>query len=170
MLPTRAARDVHALVVGGVVAGIAAIDRAAGALARRQARGQASTLGSRGRHATLEGGEAIRLQRIQGPTARVSMQLLGVNPIGRQESSARVILEHPRHQVEWLVHTAEAGEDHRVDGMAGGDEAQLRVLLRRLVHDVADATCVTHACDEAQMIQDWAAVAVWSIHEALLCG
>jgi hypothetical protein len=44
--------------------------------------------------------------------------------------------------------------------MAGGDEAHLRVLRGRLVN---------HAGDETLMIQDWAAVAVLSIHGALLC-
>jgi hypothetical protein len=94
--------------------------------------------------------------------------MFGFNQAGRQESRGRVILEKPRHQVQLLVHKAEAVEDHRVDGMAGGDEAHLRVLLGRLVNDFSDAKFVKHACDEAQMIQDWAAVAVLSIHWALL--
>jgi hypothetical protein len=50
-----------------------------------------------------------------------------------------------------LVHQAEALEDHRVDGMAGGDEAHLRVLRGRLVNN---AKFVKHAGDETPMIKD----------------
>jgi hypothetical protein len=60
-------------------------------------------------------------------------------------------------------------EDHGFDGMAGGDDAHLRVLPGRLVNDLSDAKFVKHACDEAQMSQDLAAVDVLSVHRALLC-
>jgi hypothetical protein len=95
--------------------------------------------------------------------------MLGFNHAGRQESSGRLILEKPRHQVELLVHKAEAVEDHRFDGMAGGDDAHLGVLLGRLVNDLSDAKFVKHARDEAQMIQDLAAVDGLSVYRALLC-
>jgi hypothetical protein len=54
--------------------------------------------------------------------------------------------------------------------MASGDETPLRVLRGRVVNDVAKAEFVKHAGDEAQRIQDVAAVAVLSVHGALLCG
>jgi hypothetical protein len=42
-------------------------------------------------------------------------------------------------------------------------------VLGRVVNDFSDAKFVKHACDEAQMIQDLAAVEVLSIHGVLLC-
>jgi hypothetical protein len=53
MIPTIAARDVHDLLVGGIVAVIAAIDMEAGAIEMHNARGKAQTLGSRGRNETM---------------------------------------------------------------------------------------------------------------------
>jgi hypothetical protein len=64
MIPTLAARAVHDGFVGGMVAVIAAIDMEAGAIEMRKARGQAQTLGSRGRNETIEFGDAIRIERI----------------------------------------------------------------------------------------------------------
>jgi hypothetical protein len=64
MSPTIAARDVHDLFVGDVVAGLAAIAMDAGAIEMHQAWGKAQTLGSRGRHETIEVGDARRLERI----------------------------------------------------------------------------------------------------------
>ena len=64
MIPNIAAREVHDLFVGGVVAVIAAIDMEAGAIEMHKARGKAQPLGSRGRNETLECGDAIRIERI----------------------------------------------------------------------------------------------------------
>src|SRR5882724_7331691 len=89
--------------------------------------------------------------------------MLGVNQAGRQESRDRFILEKPRHQVELLVYKAEAVEDHRFDGMAGGDDAHLRVLLGRLVNDFSNAKFVKHARDKAKMIQDLTAVDLFHV-------
>jgi len=169
LIPPLAARAVHDLCVGGVVAVRAAIARAAGAIERHQVRGQAYTRGRGGRHATVEVGDAIRIERIERPAERSIMELLGVKQPRRQASRERLILAKPRHQGAWLGHNAAAVEDHRVDGMARGDDPHLRVVLGRLVHDVAKAECVQHAGDAAQMSQDLAAVAVLSVHGALLC-
>jgi hypothetical protein len=169
MLPTIAARDVHDLCVGGVVAVIAAIDMEAGASERHNARGKAPPLGSRGRHATREFGDARRIERLESPAERLLIERLGFKQTRRQESRDRFILEKPRPQLAWLGHTAEAVEDPRFDGMAGGDDAHLRVVLGRLVNDCAHAEFFTQACDEAQMIQNVAAVDVLSVPCALLC-
>jgi hypothetical protein len=42
----------------------AAIDMEAGAIEMRKARGKAQTLGSRGRNETIEGGDAVIIERI----------------------------------------------------------------------------------------------------------
>jgi hypothetical protein len=169
MLPTLAAHEVHDLCIGGMVTVRAALDREAGALERRNVRGQAQTRGSRGRPATIEGGDAIIIERLYRPPERLSMQRLGCKHAGRQESSARCILEQSRSQVEVLVHTAEAVEDQRFDRMASGDEAHRRGVRGRVGHDFSAATCVNQAGDEAQMLQVLAAVAGLSIQEARRC-
>ena len=64
MIPTIAARDVHDLFVGGVVAVIATIDMEAGTIEMRNVRGKAQTPGSRGRNQTGEFGDAISIERI----------------------------------------------------------------------------------------------------------
>jgi hypothetical protein len=95
MSPTLAARDVHDVCVGGGVAVIAAIARATGALERRNARGKAQTLGSRGRHAAIESGDAIIIERLESPTERIIMQLRGFNQAsvcpGTTEAPGRVV-------------------------------------------------------------------------------
>jgi hypothetical protein len=68
VIPTIAARAVHDVFVGGVVAVLAAIDMEARAIERRQARRTAQPLGRRGRHAPLEGRNVIRIERISRPT------------------------------------------------------------------------------------------------------
>ena len=64
MIPTIATRDVHDLFIGGVAAVIAAIDMEAGSIEMDKLRGQAQTLGCRGRDQPVEFGDAIRLERI----------------------------------------------------------------------------------------------------------
>jgi len=60
---------------------------------------------------------------------------------------------------------------HRVDGCPDGAVAQGRVWSRRVVDDVAHATCVTPARDEASGLEEVTAVGVVharSSHEAML--
>ena len=57
-----------------------------------------------------------------------------------------------------MVHKAEAIEHHRFDGITGGEVPHFRVLLGGLVNDVANAEFVEHASDEAEVVQDLAAV------------
>jgi len=53
--------------------------------------------------------------------------------------SERLILEKMRDEVELLVDTAQAVEDHGLDRMAGGHKPHCRVLLRGFVNDLGDA-------------------------------
>jgi hypothetical protein len=164
LIPTIAARAVPDWVGGRIGAGIATFAREAGARAMRHAWAKTQTHGSRGRHQTVEGGEALSRERLPSPPERSIRQRLGVNQARRWAARARLILAQPRHQGAWLVSQAEAVEDRRVDGTAGGDKVPLRVVLGRVVDDFSEAKFVKQACDEAPMIQDLAAVAVLSIH------
>ena len=74
MIPTIAARAVHDLSAGGMVAVRAAMDRCAGSIDRHQARGKAQTLGSRGHHETIEFGDAIIIERLESQAERISMK------------------------------------------------------------------------------------------------
>jgi hypothetical protein len=78
------------------------------------------------------------------------------------------MLEKLGHQLELLVHTAEAVEDHRFDGMARGHNAELRVWLGGVVNDLPNAEFFKHTCDEAPMVQDVATVDGLSVHGDLL--
>ena len=169
MLPTIAARAVPAWCSGGLSTVLAAIAMDAGAIERRNARGQAQRRGSRGRPETGAGGDASSLAWSERPPERLSMPRRGFKHAGRQESSARWLRDTPRPQGAWLVPTAEAVAAHRVDRRAGGDEAHRRGWRGRVGQDGSEAQFVTHAGDEAQMTQDVAAVPGVSIHEALRC-
>jgi hypothetical protein len=57
-----------------------------------------------------------------------------------------------RHEVELLVDEAQAVEDHRLDGMAGGDHPHCRVLLGGLINNLSDAEFFKHPRDQTQVI------------------
>ena len=57
--------------------------------------------------------------------------------------------------VERLIATPQALEHQRFDGFPHGEVAHVRVWARRLVDAVSKATFVAHACDKAEVIQDW---------------
>jgi hypothetical protein len=151
LIPPIAAREVHDPFVGGMVAVIAAIAMEAGTIARRQARGKAPTLGSRGRHQTVACGDAIIIERIQSPPERLIMERLGVDQQGCQESRWRLVLEKPRPEREWLVHTAKAVEDHRLHGIARGHEPRCWRVPGGTVNDLTNAEGIAHTRDQAQM-------------------
>jgi len=161
MLPTSAARDGHALCVGGVVAVITALAREAGPLEMPHLPGTAHTLGGRGRHQTVECGNAIRLERLQSPAERVIMAMRGVDHHGRQRARGRFGLETPRHQLEVLVHPAEAGEAPRVHGIARGDEPPFWRVSGGTVHDLTKAEGLAPTRDKAQMVKDVTPIRGW---------
>ena len=89
------------------------------------------------------------------------MERCGVDQPGRQESRARCIREKPRHEIEWLVHTAEAVEHHRFDGVARAHHPRVWIVWGRSVHDLTDAECIEPARDKAKMIEDLTPIKVW---------
>jgi len=161
MIPTIATRAVHDLCVGGVVAGLAAIDREAGTIERHTLRGQAQTLGGRGRQPTVEGGDAISLERIERPAARIIIARLGCDQPGSQEARGRFVLEQPRHQITWWGHHAEAVADHRVNGLARGHDPRVWRASGGTVNDLTHAECIEHTRDQAHMVADWTPIGLW---------
>lgn len=166
MLPTIAARAVHDLCVGGIVAVVAAIDMATGAIEMREARDTPQTLGGRGRNETVECGNAIIIARISRPAEGVIMEMLRFDHQGGQESRGRFVLEQPLHPRAVLVHTAEAVQDHGFDGIARGHDPRCWLVSGRAVHDLTYAEGIEHTRDKAPMVEELTPIGVW--HGVLL--
>ena len=71
------------------------------------------------------------------------------------------MLEEPGDEVERLVDKSQAIAHHRFDGFPDGEVSHFRVLLRCEVDDVANTTFVTHAPDEAKVIEDLTALGLF---------
>jgi hypothetical protein len=69
--------DVHDVFQGRSVTIIAAIDMEARRVEMHIRRTQSQTLGGRGRNETVEFGHSIGIERIQGPTEGVIIELVG---------------------------------------------------------------------------------------------
>jgi glutamate mutase epsilon subunit len=78
------------------------------------------------------------------------------------------MMEASGDQVEGLIDTPQAIEHHRVDGFPYGEVSHVRVLVRRLVNDVANAKFVEHASHKAEVIQHLAMVSGRVGHNSLL--
>jgi hypothetical protein len=63
---------------------------------------------------------------------------LGRGHARRNQSMRGLIVEESGDQVQCLIDTPKAIEYHGCDGFPDGEVPQLRVLLRRFVHDVAN--------------------------------
>ena len=153
MIPTIAVGNVHDLVVGGLIAVITAINMEAGAIEVCEGGGKAQALGGGGRNEAVECRHAIVVERIQGTPERVIVEMTGLNGRGN-EPRERFILKEMRHEVELLVHEAQAIEDHDLDRMAGGHNTHARVLLGSFINDLSDAELFKHPCNQTKVIQD----------------
>jgi hypothetical protein len=69
-----------------------------------------------------------------------------------------------------LSDTPQALEPHGFDGFTHGEVAHFRVLLGRLIDDLAHAKCVEHASDKGEVVYNWAMVRGLIRHNQLLCG
>ena len=73
------------------------------------------------------------------------MEMLGFDQQGRQESRERFILEKPRHEIELLVHKAEAVEHHSCDGVARGHNPRFWLVSSGTVNDLTNAEFIEHS-------------------------
>jgi hypothetical protein len=151
MVPALATGHVYDRCLGGLGALGAPIDMATGALKMGKAGCQPQALGGRGRDATVEFRDPIGLAGIYSPAQRIVMELRGGDRWG-DEPRGRWMVDKVRDEGQWVVHTAETVEDHRLDGLPGRHEAHGRILLGRLVNDLAQTECFKHASDKAKVI------------------
>ena len=68
------------------------------------------------------------------------------------------MMEDSGDKVEGLIETPQAMEPHRLDGFPDGERSHFRVLVRRVVNDVANAQVVEPASHKAAVIQHLAMV------------
>jgi hypothetical protein len=128
---------------------------------------QAQAVGSGRGYEAVEFGDPIGIERIQGPTEGVIVELRGSNT-GRNEAVGGFILEKPGDEVERLLNTPQAIEHHRFDGFPDSEVPQFRVLVGGSVDDVAQAEFVEHASHKTEVVQHLAMV--WGLigHNNLL--
>ena len=134
-------RAVQARLGRGLVTVRAAINVAARALKRGE--GWGKTEASRGGrcHQTGECRDAMGLERLPGPSPRRILAVRG-GDAGRHAPRGWFILEKVRDKAEWLGDHAQPVAHHGVDRRPRGDETQCRVLVGRVVPDVANAELV----------------------------
>ena len=112
----------HALRLRGLSPVVATLARAAGALARGDRRRPPAARRRGGRHQTVARRDASVIAHLQGPSARVLRERLGLHPRG-DEARRRGVLKPHGHEGAWRSHPAQPVADHRVDGAAPSDQA-----------------------------------------------
>ena len=132
---------------------VAAIDRETGALEMGTHRGKPEAWRRRGRQKTVECRDAIVIEHLQGAAQRVILEMLGRDPRG-DEARRRFMLQKPRDEVPWLMHTAQPIQDHRFDRVAHSHHAGCWIVLQGPVPSVAKASFVKHPGHETEMVQD----------------
>ena len=138
MIPTIAVGNVHDLLGGGLLAVIATIDMETRRIEMGEGRRQPQTPSRRGGNEAAELGQPRLVQRIEGASEGVIIEMTGLNAWG-DETRERLIVEKMGHEVELLVDEAQAVQDHGFDRMAYGYQTHFRILLGRLINDLGDA-------------------------------
>ena len=151
MLSAVAAGEVKTLRLGLLRTVITAVDVTARALEMPTGRGSSQTFRRGGGHEAVEGRHPTVIEGVQGQTARSIIEL-GGDHAGRHEAGSGLMLEDPGDEVERLIDQSPAIEHHGFDSFPDGEVAHFRVLLGRLVNDIANAKFVKHARDEAEVI------------------
>jgi hypothetical protein len=96
---------------------------------------------------------AMGIERIEGPSQRIIIDVLGFDA-GRKEPPGWFMLEKVRDPVAWLVDQAKPVGHPRFARRPRCDDTHFRVLVGRLVNDVAHPELVKHRGRESQMIED----------------
>jgi len=151
MIATITFRDVHDVLRGRLITVIAPINMKARTVEVRIARTQSQPLcGSRCNEA-VEFGDSISVERIQGTTKGVIVELFGGNA-GRNEAGGGLILEEPGDKIEGLIDKPQAIEHHRFDSLTYREVPHFWVLVGGLIEDVANAEFIEHASDKAEVV------------------
>jgi len=160
MISAVAAGEVHHLRLGLLLTVITAVDVNARALERHTGRGSSPTFGRGGGHEAVECRHPIVIEGVHGPTERIIMAL-GGDHAGRHEAGGGLMLEAPGDEVERLMDTSQAIAHQGFARFPDGEVAQFRVLWGRIIHDIAHGKFVTHARDEAEVIEGVTAVGLF---------
>jgi hypothetical protein len=151
MIAAVAAGDVKNRRLGLLLTVITAVDVNARAIERHNGRGSSQTFRRGGGHEAVEGRHPIGIEGVQGTTERIIIEL-GGDHAGRHEAGGGLRLEDPGDEGARLIETSQASEHHGVARFPDGEVAHFRVLLGRVVNDIATAKIVKHARDEAEVI------------------
>jgi hypothetical protein len=160
MLAAVAAGAVHNRRLGLLLPVITAVDVNARALEMHKGRGSSQTFRRGGGHETVECRHPIGIEGVQGTPERLIIALGGEHA-GRHEAGGGLMREAPGDEVERLIDTSQAMAHHGFDRFPDGEVAQFRVLSRRVINDIAQAKCVTHARGEAEVIEGVTAVGLF---------
>jgi hypothetical protein len=79
------------------------------------------------------------------------------------------VLEEARHKVERLADTPSSIAHQCVDRFTHGEVPHVRIVVGSLINHVANAECVEHASDKAEVAQDLAMIRGLIGHHNLLC-
>jgi hypothetical protein len=151
MISAIALGDVHDVLRGLIVAVIATIDMAPGAIEMRQARRQAQARSGCGSKEAGEFRHPIVGERLHRPTEGVSVERCRSHT-RRHEPIGGCIREEPGDEGEGLIDTSQPIEHHRLDGLTPREVPQCRGLLGRLIEDIANGEFVEHASDKAEVV------------------
>jgi hypothetical protein len=168
MIATSALGEGHNLCLGLRVALVVTLDMNARRVEVRRGWTQAQPRGGAHRQETGPCWHPIGIEGLQGATARIIMEL-GGGHAGRNESRGGLMMDASGHQGAGWMDTPQAIEPHRVDGFPDGAVAHVRVLVRRLVKDVAHTTFVEPASHQAEVIPNLARVRGRVGHHSRLC-
>src|SRR4051812_48887035 len=163
MIPAVATRDMDDLLSRFRLTVIASIEMKTGAIEVSKARRQAQPFSGGGGYQTVEFGHPVGIERIQGPAQGIIIEMRGFDARRNQPLGGLMLKKHG-HEVELLIHKAEAVEHHRLDGAPHRDNARFWTLLRSMVNDMANTQLFEHPSDKTQMIQDFTAVGAWHRH------
>jgi hypothetical protein len=103
-----------------VIAAVATTALEARAIEMHEGWRKAQALGSRGGDEAIEFGDIIGVERIEGPSEGIIVEMAGGNG-RRDESRGGFIAEKMRHEVELLIDEAQAIADHRLNRVTCGD-------------------------------------------------
>jgi hypothetical protein len=168
MIPARTAGDGHDLCLGCLGAVVAPIDMNARRVEMDQAGCKPQTRGSGCRKEAVECGHPRGIEGLQGPAAGLIGELCRGHA-GRNELVGGRMVEASGAPVAGLSAKPQAIEPHGFDGFTHGKVAHFRVLLGRLIADLAHAECVEHARDKAAVVSDVTMVHGLIRHHHLLC-